>query len=101
MQLKATALQELKNNGTKLKIGSSTDNIALDWATVSDAIAEYPHVVSEYSLATFPPTRMDNNHVMDTILSDNAKIANVNSNVYGVSVNLFAPMQPDFLKVHY
>lgn len=52
-------------------------------------------------MATFPPTRMDNNYVTSTVLSDNAKMSNVDCNVYGVSVNLFSPMQADFLKVKY
>lgn len=92
MQLKASELEELKNNGTRLKIGSANDNTALEWNVVKTAIDDYPQVVQDYSLATFPPTRMDNNRVTGTELSDNAQLANVGANVYGVSVGLFSPM---------
>lgn len=42
MQLKASELEELKNNGTRLKIGSAHDNTPLDWVNVHAAIVAYP-----------------------------------------------------------
>lgn len=100
MQLKASELTELKNNGVYLRIGSGSDNIAFDWSSMRTAIHNHPNVVQSFSLATFPPPRMDSNDVSGTSLSDTAALTTIGSGLYGVSPHVFKPMIKDFLNVN-
>ncbi len=100
MQLRASVLQELKNRGTYLRIGSSADNVPLDWDSVRAAINAHPEVVKDYSVASFPPTRMDNNEVSGTTMSDDSRIATITIGLYAVSPHVFRPLLSDFLRVH-